>query len=538
VTRPRGRRLGLLLLGLFSAAGCRPAVESPQPLPLPGDFAQQDPPVRRLFEDRRQALLRLLADPEVAPSAVGDGFGELSMAFHAYEYWDGAAEGYARAARLAPDSFRWHYYRGRVLRILGSWEASDAAFGRALEIRPADLAVLTAFADSLLARDRTADAAALYERALAVDAHCAAGLYGVGRIAHREGDAARAVELLDAAHAEQPKATEVQYALGLALRDTGQADRAAALLAEVPASNLQHEKVARDDPWMADIEALRVGGRSHVLRGIQALAADLPDLAAIEFRQALAADAKRVHAYYGLGLALDRLGRAPEAIEAFSRLLEEAPDDADGHVALARILERQGAATDAEHHLERAIALEPRQAAAHLELALLLRRSGRRDAARAEFEAAFAVDQGSDETRLWQALLRIEAGEDAAALELVLADASLAWVQARIRAASRDPGLRDGAWALAATEGLTYRRPTVAMVETRAMAEAELGHFDRAAHWQEQALATARSADSGVPAAWIERRLRSYRAGRPCRSPWEPDEFLIETSQRLPGPSN
>ena len=87
--------------------------------------------------------------------------------------------------------------------------------------------------------------------------------------------------------------------------------------------------------------------------------------------------------------------------------------------------------------------------------------------------------------------------------------------------------MRDGRRALAIIQGLIDRGlRTFDALETMAMAQAEVGQFSAAVTWQRDAMAAAeRPAGLGV-AGLMAGNLRLYEAGKPCRTPWRPDEPL------------
>ena len=107
------------------------------------------------------------------------------------------------------------------------------------------------------------------------------------------------------------------------------------------------------------------------------------------------------------------------------------------------------------------------------------------------------------------------------------AQAVFATATARLLAAAPDDRVRDGRRALAITQGAIDRGVrTVDVLETMAMAQAEVGQFSAAIMWQRDAMAAAeRVAGLGV-AGLMAGNLRLYEAGKPCRTPWRLDEPL------------
>ena len=72
------------------------------------------------------------------------------------------------------------------------------------------------------------------------------------------------------------------------------------------------------------------------------------------------------------------------------------------------------------------------------------------------------------------------------------------------------------------------------ILETMAMAQAELGQFTEAVTWQKEAIAASeKSGERGI-AGRITDNLRLYESRRPCRTPWRSDEPI--EFQRTGGP--
>jgi tetratricopeptide (TPR) repeat protein len=100
--------------------------------------------------------------------------------------------------------------------------------------------------------------------------------------------------------------------------------------------------------------------------------------AGARFNRALALKPDMAEAIYGLGVALDGLGRLDEAINAYNLALRLNLDYADAHFNLARILAAQGRVQEALSHYEQVVKLRPDDAEAAAEvtrLAALQRRS-------------------------------------------------------------------------------------------------------------------------------------------------------------------
>jgi tetratricopeptide (TPR) repeat protein len=72
------------------------------------------------------------------------------------------------------------------------------------------------------------------------------------------------------------------------------------------------------------------------------------DDAVARYRDAIALDADFADGWQGLALALNQMGRHPEAIEAAKRLCELTPDDILAHTTLSRIYQAADMIPEAE----------------------------------------------------------------------------------------------------------------------------------------------------------------------------------------------
>jgi hypothetical protein len=96
---------------------------------------------------------------------------------------------------------------------------------------------------------------------------------------------------------------------------------------------------------------------------------------------------------------------------------------------------------------------------------------------------------------------------------------ALMLILARLRAASPDDAVRDGAVALALSRRIAPRSALV-VVETLAMVAAELGRFDEAVRWQAAALAAVRDQGLSAMEPRVSSRLDHYERKQPNRAVW------------------
>ena len=326
----------------------------------------------------------------------------------------------------------------------------------------------------------------------------AAALFELGKAALASGDSARAVTQLEAALAADPGADGVHYALAMAYRARGDEPRAAAHV-----RLWKDERLYPADPLMAEITDLLKTAVVFEIRGTQAMDDRKWAEAAALFREGLKVAPRDATLHQNLGTALvsrrrstRRRGRVRGGRASAARLREGAlqPWCADGGARPRRdAIDRfsQGGrlrSDDGERAREsRRCAAPHRQA----------RRGDRRIRGRSS-----RSDPSASQARFGHAmaLVRLRRFAEARAVleEAVRAhpeQPGLAHALARILAVAPDDAVRDGPRALrSASLRSNETTPTLAIVETSAMALAENGRFNDAVARQRQAIAMATQA--------------------------------------------
>ena len=105
--------------------------------------------------------------------------------------------------------------------------------------------------------------------------------------------------------------------------------------------------------------------------------------------------------------------------------------------------------------------------------------------------------------------------------------AGFAHALARLLAAAPEESVRNGHEAAEITDALLRSNRSWTLFETRAMAAAELGQFEDATKWQQQAIEGATSAGQPAAAAHMQRVLDGYRRRQACRTPWRPGDPIF-----------
>ncbi len=476
-----------------------------------------EPAVREQLQQVRQ-LVRELEAEAAPPDRLAVAYGKLGRVYHAYEFFDAARDGYRQAIARQPEDFRWHYYLAQSERAAGELERAVAAFEAALELRADDPPALFALAQvyrELLQPER---AEGLARRLLEHDPKAAGAHLVLANLADDRRDFGAAVTHYRAVLAVQPAATKIHLPLALALRGLGRLEEAQEHLAQRGDGT-----VAVADSLMAELRRMRTGARADVSDGVAAFQSGDYRRAAAAFERAVAADPESASARLDLGSALAELGDLEAAIAEYREAVRLDPGDALAHFNLGTALARRGDDVGAVRHYRLALEVDPEAAGTRFNLGNALRRQGRCGEALEHYRWLVERDPGNGSARLAEAVCLVEERRFKVAAERLAAarrafpkSPSVADVRARFLAACPRDELRDGALALRLAQQLVGLEQSPRYLETLAMARAEVGRFEAAVEAQRAAIA---AAGSGGIRPRLERNLKRYLAGKPCREP-------------------
>jgi tetratricopeptide (TPR) repeat protein len=540
----RGRWLAIVFVALLPACSAdRPAPspasaapETLRPVALPG-LAGSEP----AFQERvraRYASLNTLRERSAGTAEQAVAFGEVGKLLVASEFYEEAEPFLINAGILAPQDGRWPYYLGHALRLRNERDRAIAEFERALTLRPDDVPALVWLGALHMDRGDAERADALFTRAVAVQPASVAARSGLGRAALARGDAGRAREQLEAALKVDPTAATVRYALAMAYRQLGEAAAAEQQLRQwqagqtSPADTLRDGQIPPADPLMEEIGGLLDTAIAFEVRGTRAM--DRQDLAgaAAWFRKGLEAAPGDPALHQNLGSALFLAGDRDGAEAEFHQALRLAPGYARAHFSLAVINEARGQDDLAIAGFAAAVTQAPDMADARLSLADALRRTGRVTDALVHYRRIFEADSSASQARFGYAIGLVRLGRDADARASIEESAArfadqpgFSHALARLLAASPVEGVRDGRRGLAIVEALEKQYgATPALLETKAMALAEVGRFADAAARQRDAIGAANRQGRPDLAQRMGANLRTYESRQPCRTPWTLDD--------------
>ena len=528
---------------VFLVAACSPKPEPPKSptytlrkVTLP-DLSHAVASVQQQLRDGYAALQKKLDAPNTPPEELGAAYGQMGMLLMAAEYRDEAESALLNAQTFNPRDPRWPYYLGHLYKLKGDPTASIAAFNRALELQPNDVPTLVWVGEGDLDQGKPDQAQPPFDKAASLQPRSVAAQYGLGRAALAKQDYAHAVEYLERALSLDPLATVIHYPLAMAYRGLGNQQKAQAHLALRGTLALKPQ-----DPMMDRLNALLNSALAYEVSGADAL--DHGDFkgAADSFRKGIEVAPKEASLHHKLGTALALLDDARGAVDQFEQALTLDPKFTKAHYSLGVIQADAGLASAAIQHLSAALSAEPGYVEARLQLAHTLRRSGQMEASLPQYAEIVREDARVAEARFGYAaaLVRLRRYAEARdylteSMRVFPGEFAFANALARVLAAAPDDKVRDG------RRAASLMQPVVAaqvrardILETMAMAQAELGQFTEAVTWQKEAIAASeKSGERGI-AGRITDNLRLYESRRPCRTPWRSDEPI--EFQRTGGP--
>lgn len=497
------------------------------PIPIP-DLTGLETAVQARLRSARDDLERLRKTAGLSDEKLAKGFGELGRLYHANHLYEPAIACYRNAAQLASPDFRFAYLRAYAYQQKGDLETAVQAYRQALTLRPDYAPAQVRLAEVYLDLGRPEQALPLFQE-VSDAAEVRAAAFGLGRIALTQQAYQDAAHWLEHAQKEQPTASRIHYPLAMAYRGLGDVTKARAHLA-------QRGDVTPTiaDPVVEELAGLISGARTHLYLASKAAQAKQYSRTAEEFRKALALDPISTLARVNLARTLYLLGDQRGAHRQLSEALRRAPTDSLAHYYMGLLLEEWGSDEAAIPHYRAALASDPEHTGTRYQLGNALMRAGAFAEAAHHYRHFIEYLPQHRLARLMEALALSHSDQPLTRqrLEDSLAafpeEPMFRYALARLLAAGSEPQVRDGAKALALAQSLYQQVDSPQNAETLAMAYAELGDFAEAERTQ-------RGAMDRVPwcGAWpllprLEANLARYQAEQPCRTPWPPEDPLLQ----------
>jgi tetratricopeptide (TPR) repeat protein len=265
---------------------------------------------------------------------------------------------------------------GAMLMADGQTAEAVAVFERAVALRPQQPESHNNLGQALKQSGRTDDAIAAFRRAIALRADYAQALANLAAALLDRGnddEVPEAIELSQRVTILAPASPEVHNNLASALHRGKRSPTEVAAAAR----RALELRAAFPEAW------LNLGN---------ALAdANQPEDAAVAFRRAIAIRPDMVEAHYNLGNALQNIRRFDEAIAAYDVALRLRPDHIHAMNNRGNALQKIGRYEEAVAALERALQLKPDHHESRVNLGNVFQRMGRLDDANAAYRRVLAV---------------------------------------------------------------------------------------------------------------------------------------------------
>ena len=510
----------LLLLAMCACGGER-SHETPvagvQAVTLP-DISAAAPAVQQQIRDQYAAVQR---DPRNA-----DAYGALGRLLVAAEFYDAASTSFIDAQSLSPNDMRWPYYLAHIERLRNQPAKAAVLFERALQLQPDHVPSLVWLGAMQLVGGNVDAADAALNKALSLRPHEAATLYHAGRVALTKRDYRLAVERLNAALSAAPKATSIHYSLSLAYRGMGDVKNADAQL------RLRgNVDPSPSDPLMDQVSGTLQNASAFEVQGADALSQRRWSEAVAALRQAIALAPDNAFTHLNLGTALFETGDSAGALAEFHEAVRLSPTLAKAHYGVGIVSEAAGRDAEALDAFAAAVKSDPDYAEARLSFGDALRRNGRDADALAQYAAVIKSTPSASPAYFGSAMALVHAKRWAEArdtlsraVETFPEQAGFAHALARVLAAAPDDSVRDGQRALRLVQMLMKSQRTLELMQTMAMALAEVGRFDEATQWQREAVAAAAQSNRSDLSSRLAENLSRYEKRLPCRRPWPDDD--------------
>lgn len=286
--------------------------------------------------------------------------------------------------------------------------------------------------------------------------------------------------------------------------------------------------------------------------GLLYLDSNQADAAYTNFQKAIQLDPLDPVAHYQLGLKALADSNLEVAIEHFKKTLEADPRASATHYQLALALQRKGDTEAAETQMalrgdRMPFVADPLMAAvivpsalAHYRLAENLRLNDKNQDAVSHYDQTVDLLPKALGPRVGRVLNLIQINQHKEALLRFRDDLNffpnnsvLLHLLARLLAASPDESVRDGQKSLQLMHILGKGQVNPEMVETLAMAFAEVGKFQEAIEFQERALSVTDPKEDPEFHARLSQNLANYNAKKACREPWPKADPLFRLNTYL-----
>lgn len=469
----------------------------------------------------RESLQEIAKKTLPDTSALSEAYAAMGQIYHAYAFLEAAEANYLNASRLAPKDFRWMYLLGKIHTEQNKIFEAIELYKKAEALRPDYLPVHTSLGEAYLKLDLLPEAKKAFENALELAPNDAAALYGAGQVLYAEKEFRQAAALFEKVLALVPEANRVHYSMALALRGLNEIEKAKAHLAKQGVVGVRSA-----DPLVDRLQEFKKGVRLRLVRGKAAIEAGRFAEAEIELQKALEAEPDNVTALVNYSVALVNLKKFPEALQSLEKAVALDSRNTNARYNLAIIYSASGRHFQAIPHLKAILEMNPKDEPARFRLAVELSRADLLQESLSEFFKLYESSPKNEDVVIELAKTLSKTDDHRRALEIL--EKSFAEFPDRVRtaallayllAASPQAELRDGKKALELARKVYDSTKLVEHGAVVAMAFAELGQCSEAANFVRTLLAEAEKLKALDLTTKLENELKRYENEKPCRVP-------------------
>jgi len=300
----------------------------------------------------------------------------LGTAFLNSNRFDDAEAAFRRAIALKPDFNDALFKLGNTLAGDGKTDAALAVYYQLQKINPRYALADYNIGLLLLSKNQAAEAVSSFESTLKKKKNYDAAYVALGTAAARRHDPGAAITYFEKALAIKPANAVAEYNLANALMDTDRESEA-----------LPHfDKALALDPDFADAQCNLANALGNLGRPAEALE---------HFRRALVLDPTNEDACFGLATACEDLKNDSGAIAAYQRIISLDPANATAHYNLATLWLGKNRCADALAQFTATSVLQPDNDSAFLGAGLAEEKLGQGDRALSDYRRAIAISPGN-----------------------------------------------------------------------------------------------------------------------------------------------
>jgi len=507
-----------------------------------GCGVEQDPrrtlpnPELGLLSPAQRELLSQAIQPLKHPEALGldeeaKAWFTLGKTYHGLEILPAATACYENGLALRSDEPQVHYLLGLALQELARPEEAIHHFQSTLRSQPDYVPNLLSMAEYYFRATNYPESVALFKKVLSLQPNHAVALAGMASLALEQQNYQQALDWAQKGRALFPEVSRFHYLAAMASRGMNNLEQAETFF---QLSQDSPKSLPMEDPYYQPVLDIATRAKGLLEQGSAAEANGFFDRAEAFYKEAAAWQPQLTEPLYQIARLKHRLGQNEDAIQILEPLLQAHPDQ-------ALIWQLAGQVNDALGQIERAklayqelVKLGLDTPGYVLEAGDFLRRHQNFVEALNLYQQASERHPTQMQVRMGQILMLIHqdrTGQALSELEHLLKQPRVPppfyLLLARLLATHPDAKLRDGKRAFSMVEGLVELGVNIDLLETGAMALAEMDDFPKAIDWQNAAIQLSSKSLDRKATSRLTDRLNLYRKGQKIRKPFPHDDPIF-----------